>query len=90
MLCWMSQKSGTDLTKAQLEHAIKRNFSGYSESDIKPYEKFMSSLRLEVSFDINTLHINLFTSVILAYMFQNTESAGETKLLVCEITSCKK
>ena len=93
MLCWMSQKSGTDLTKAQLEHAIKRNFSGYSESDIKPYEKFMSLLHLQVSFDIKTLHINSFTYVMLAYllyMFQNTESARETKLLVCEIISCKK
>ena len=45
----MSQKSGTDITKAQLEHAIRRNFSGYSESDIKPYEIFMSLLDLEVS-----------------------------------------
>ena len=38
MLYWMSQKSGSVLTRSQLEHAIRRNFSGFDEFD--PIAKF--------------------------------------------------
>ena len=40
MLYWLTTKSETDLTKAQLEHAIKRNFSGYDEFD--PFNFFLA------------------------------------------------
>lgn len=38
MLYWMSQKSGSVVTRSQLEHAIRRNFSGFDEFD--PIAKF--------------------------------------------------
>ena len=38
MLYYMSEKSGSILTRAQLEHAIRRNFSGFDEFD--PITKF--------------------------------------------------
>ena len=34
----MSKKSGSVLTRSQLEHAIRRNFSGFDEFD--PITKF--------------------------------------------------
>ena len=39
MLYWLMMKSETELTKAQLEHAIKRNFSGYDE--FNPFDMFV-------------------------------------------------
>lgn len=39
MLYWMSAKSKTIVTRAQLVHAIKRNFSGFDEFD--PFEFFV-------------------------------------------------
>ena len=38
MLYWMSAKSGSVLTRPQLEHAVRRNFSGFDEFD--PITKF--------------------------------------------------
>ena len=38
MLYWMSYTSGSILTRAQIEHAIRRNFSGFDEFD--PIAKF--------------------------------------------------
>ena len=33
MLYWMSEETGSILTRPQLEHAIRRNFSGFDEFD---------------------------------------------------------
>ena len=38
MLYWMSAKSGSVLTRPQLVHAVRRNFSGFDEFD--PITKF--------------------------------------------------
>ena len=40
MLYWMSDKSSTMLTKAQLLHAIKRNFDGYNNDEVDPVKIF--------------------------------------------------
>ena len=42
MLHWMTQQTGTILTVPQLRHAIKRNFSGYTDFD--PYKCFLKKL----------------------------------------------
>lgn len=31
MLYWMSEDTGSILTRPQLEHAVRRNFSGFDE-----------------------------------------------------------
>ncbi len=54
MLCWMVQKSRTHLTRAQVEHAIKRNFSGYESDQLNPYEIFMSALKMKVRRVLNS------------------------------------
>lgn len=33
MLYWMSAKTNSVLTRPQLEHAVRRNFSGFDEFD---------------------------------------------------------
>ena len=33
MLYWMSEETGSILTRPQLEHAVRRNFSGFDEFD---------------------------------------------------------
>ena len=43
MLYWMSARSRSILTRPQLEHAIRRNFSGFDEFD--PIDKFKSQLQ---------------------------------------------
>lgn len=42
MLYWMCEQSKSDLTKYQLEHAIKRNFGGHEK--VKAYEIFKSRI----------------------------------------------
>ena len=43
MLYWMSARSESILTRPQLEHAIRRNFSGFDEFD--PVKIFESRLQ---------------------------------------------
>ena len=45
----MSYQSNTKLTQAQIEHAIRRNFSGFSGTGISPVQMFMDRLKLNVS-----------------------------------------
>ena len=40
----MTNKSETKLTKAQLLHAIKRNFDGYDSTELDPVKKFQEAL----------------------------------------------
>ena len=44
MLYWMTDKSETKLTKAQLLHAIKRNFDGYDSTELDPVKEFQKTL----------------------------------------------
>ena len=44
MLYWMMKKSETVLTKAQLVHAIRRNFDGYDDSELDPLKEFEKAL----------------------------------------------
>ena len=45
MLYWMSYKSKPHpLTMAQLEHAIKRNFSGLESTNLNPLEEFQKAI----------------------------------------------
>ena len=54
MLYWMCKNSGRPLTSYQLEHAIKRNFSGLEEIDT--YEMFKSKVKdLEKKFDLSNI-----------------------------------
>ena len=43
MLYWTSARSKSILTRPQLEHAIRRNFSGFDEFD--PMDKFKLHLQ---------------------------------------------
>ena len=44
MLYWMCHKSEQRPTALQLEHAIRRNFGGLEQSDLKPLEIFKKHL----------------------------------------------
>ena len=53
MLYWMSDNSNTILTKAQLLHAIKRNFDGYDDKELDPVKTFEESLKSYPQFDVS-------------------------------------
>ena len=44
MLYWMCAKTKIPPTGQQLEHAIKRNFGGLDDKDLKPHEEFMKKI----------------------------------------------
>ena len=44
MLYWMCDKSGMPPTWPQLEHAIKRNFSGLNDANLDPIKEFERNL----------------------------------------------
>ena len=45
MLHWMTESTGTILTVPQLRHAIKRNFSGFTATQVfDPYKCFLKRL----------------------------------------------
>lgn len=44
MLYWMCDKSGMPPTWPQLEHAIKRNFSGLNDVNLDPVKEFERNL----------------------------------------------
>ena len=54
MLFWMSDSGKIKLTKPQLEHAIKRNFSGFTEDRFDPIEIFTKNLE-EFQVQINII-----------------------------------
>ena len=53
MLYWMINISNTILTKAQLLHAIKRNFDGYDDSELDPVKTFEKLLRSYAEFNVS-------------------------------------
>ena len=55
MLYWMSESSGSIVTKAQLLHAVKRNFSGYDEID--SINVFKENLKTFREFDVRLFFI---------------------------------
>ena len=44
MLYWMCAKTKMPPSRPQLEHAIKRNFGGLDDDDLKPHEEFMKEI----------------------------------------------
>ncbi len=48
----MVKKSNTKLSKAQLLHAIKRNFDGYDNHELDPVQKFHSALKIFGCYDV--------------------------------------
>ena len=45
MLYWMCKKSNCHpLSGTQIEHAIKRNFSGLEDEALNPYEEFQKEI----------------------------------------------
>ncbi len=48
----MVSKSNTKLTKAQLLHAIKRNFDGYDNLELDPVQEFHSALKKFRCYDV--------------------------------------
>ena len=63
MLYWMCKNSGRPLTSYQLEHAIKRNFSGLEEIDT--YEMFKNEVKnLEKESDLSNIPQEVNTIII--------------------------
>ncbi len=56
----MVSKSNTKLTKAQLLHAIKRNFDGYDNPELDPVQEFHSALKSFRCYDVCVVIIILF------------------------------